>query len=126
MGYRDRVGISVLVGQTLSDVTGAQEQNDEIRFFTKDGKSYLMHHDQDCCEHVYIESVVGDIVDIIDEPIIFAEEVSNTDEPPVSDYAKSYTWTFYRIATSKGGITIRWYGSSNGYYSESVNFEEVK
>lgn len=116
--------ISALLGKT---VESAIATDDSIRFKTTAGAVYLMHHNQNCCEHVYVESIVGDLQDLIGSPITLAEEVSNADVPPPeheSDY--SYTWTFYKLATVKGYVDIRWFGSSNGYYSESVDFDLVR
>ncbi len=33
--------------------------------------------------------------------------------------------TFYRLQTIKGSVQLRWFGESNGCYSESVEFEQV-
>ncbi len=94
----------------------------EIIFRTFDtNRTFRLFHRQDCCEDVYVESVVGDVVDLLLSPILLAEEVvtgeSGTDE--------SATFTFYKLATVKGYVDIRWVGRSNGYYSERVDFEEV-
>lgn len=118
--------ITDLIGKTLVSIT-----NDvaEIVFKADDGKKWLMYHDQDCCETVTIEDVIGDPNDLIGAPILMAEEVSNSDENPAGVPAKddqdSWTWTFCKLATIKGYVTIRWYGASNGRYSEKVSFKEM-
>lgn len=38
---------------------------------------------------------------------------------------ESGTWTFYKFATAKGYVTVRWLGESNGYYGEDVSFCDV-
>ena len=123
--YNDKE-FKVLVGKTLSEV---KVNNDTIFFNCTDGTRYQMYHSQDCCESVTVEDVCGDIEDIIGSPVLVADEVtsrSNPDDVNMDDsYQDSFTWTFYKIDTAKGGVTIRWYGSSNGYYSESVDFCEV-
>lgn len=116
-----------LAGTTLASVTG-QVGADEITFITSDGRTFRLRHDQDCCESVTIEDICGDLSDLIGTPILSADESTSTDNPEgitPPDYQDSFTWTFYRISTIKGSVVIRWYGESNGYYSESVEFAEV-
>lgn len=116
--WNDQCNFSDLLGKTILKIEVRKDEydQDEIHFITKDGK-YIMTHDQDCCESVDIEEIIGDLNDLIGNPILMAEETSNEGE---TDWGTN-TWTFYKLATMKGYVTIRWYGESNGYYSESVD-----
>lgn len=140
--------VSALIGKVLAEVSVNTDQ-DSITFLCTDGTKYLMHHHQDCCENVTIEDVCGDLDDLVGTPILVAECSTNKDDifngqhgdtllkakflqgtklptKGESDYApESETWTFYKFRTIKGSVDIRWYGSSNGYYSESVNFDLI-
>ncbi len=124
MGWNDRCSIEVLKGKTLKEIKAG---DDEIFFFTADGEKYQMYHSQDCCENVSVESIIGDLNDLVGSEILTAEERTSSENPEgvVPEYQDSYTWTFYELATNKGSVTIRWYGESNGYYSEGVDFENV-
>lgn len=104
--------------------------NDKIVFTDTEGAKYMLHHDQCCCESVTIEDINGDLNDLIGTPLTMAEEVvherdKNPAGIPIPEFQDSFTWTFYKLATVKGYVTIRWYGGSNGYYSESVDFSKV-
>ena len=116
--------ITELLGKTLTAIEKSQA-NDELIFTVDDGTQYKMFHRQDCCEGVSIEDVNGDLQDLVGSPITQAEESSNSEENKPSEYSESWTWTFYKLATIKGYVTIRWLGESNGYYSESVDFVKV-
>ena len=95
--------------------------DNEIQFIDSENNIYHMYHEQDCCEEVYIKDICGNLSHLLDSPITMAECIvneSNTDE----DEWGTGTWTFYKLATVKGYVTISWYGESNGYYSETVDF----
>jgi len=123
MNYWNSNNVNELIGKTLSDIK-VNKDHDEITFVCQDGSEYLMYHDQDCCETVTIDDVSGDIMDLVGSPITLAEESSEAGVD--SEWGDSSTWTFYRFATVKGYVDIKWFGSSNGYYSESVNFKQTK
>ncbi len=124
--YMEDLKFELLVGKTMSKVE--QVGPDVIEFTSNDGEKYKLYHSQDCCESVQVEDICGDINDLAGTPILQAEESSSHDDPVGYErkYApESQTWTFYRIATIKGAVTIRWLGTSNGYYSERVEFATV-
>lgn len=116
--------VSELVGRTLIAVTKVEgTENDMLLFTCADGSRWEMTHHQNCCESVSIEDIVGDLDDLIGVPIEVAEERTQEGESDPDSYGMdSSTWTFYEFRTIKGSVTIRWFGSSNGYYSESVDF----
>lgn len=121
--WRSAVEIDDMIGKTIVAIDGAEADSEAIIFLCNDGSRYVMYHEQDCCESVTVNDVCGDISQLIGEPILKAECVTNSDEPAKPDIyeAESWTWTFYHLATVKGYVTIRWYGESNGYYSECVD-----
>jgi hypothetical protein len=133
--------ITELIGKTLTEVIN---NDDELIFVCDNGDKYKLYHEQDCCEGVSIEDINGDLQDLVGKPILKAEEVSNDEFEKVfddsftkkeGDYSKtdkegnyepeSCTWTFYKLATIKGYVDVRWFGESNGCYSESVDFAKA-
>lgn len=120
----DKRDIESLVGKTVVGIKALEcgndtwFENDMVLLHCSDGTTCMMTHEQDCCESVSLEDVTGDFADLIGSPIVMAEESEDNERDDMSD---SVTWTFYKFATVKGYVTVRWYGTSNGYYSESVD-----
>jgi hypothetical protein len=125
----EQAPISELRGKTFTSVRG-EVGGEQIEFICEDGSIYVMHHQQDCCEAVSIESIVGDLADLVGSPILHAKEATSEEDPEGykkadNTYRDSFTWTFYKLATIKGWVDIRWLGESNGYYSERVDLTRV-
>ena len=116
--------LEFLKGVTLISIEGASEGSDRVTMRSECGKTYAMYHIEDCCESVEIQDIAGDIEDLLNTPILEAYEESNSDNRP-DNADDSWTWTFYRLTTIHGTVVFRWLGESNGYYSESVEFERL-
>jgi len=114
-----------LLGKTIISIERGEASGiDEQLLFTLDnGDRYRMYHSQDCCEDVYIEDICGNLDELLNSPILLADMV--TSEEDRGNHYDHVTWTFYKLSTNLGSVTIRWYGSSNGYYSEEVTFAKI-
>ena len=129
--FENDVPFETLLGKRLVAITrSGKGDEDWIKFADEDGAVYKMYHSQYCCEYVTIKDIVGDLEDLLSTPILMAEVATsdNYDKTKLLPYDddESYTWTFYKLRTIKGSVDITWYGSSNGYYSEGVDFVQVK
>ena len=108
--------INLMIGETFVKIVASEK---EMIFESQNGNQYIFFHDQDCCEHVYIEDIIGDLSDLENSPLLMAEEIIEKGDD--TDDWNSSTWTFYKLMTTKGELFLRWCGESNGYYSEDVS-----
>lgn len=142
--WEENISANAMLGATITKI----EMNDlEVHFYCGDDTVYRMWHEGDCCEVVELVDICGEWDDLIGNPLLLADEASNEykDAPNMmamlgpdavkkvfveklktgidreSDGYDSQTWTFYRFGTIKGSVTLRWFGTSNGYYSERVS-----
>ncbi len=114
-----------LKGQTI---TGIEHDKEEFIMTLDNGQRFKLYHAQECCETVELVEIIGDLKDIIGSPLTLCEEI--TEVGALNGYEslngyEHYTWTFYKLATTKGYVTLRWCGESSGFYSERVNFMEI-
>jgi len=123
MDYEEKY-FDYLIGKTLIKIKISKDER-KILLKTTENETFEMFHEQDCCEDVYLDEVHGDFEDILNTPILEAEEITNSELPKKNVRDESFTWTFYKLRTIKGSVTLKWYGSSNGYYSETVGLFKI-
>lgn len=114
-------------GKTIQEIRGCKKHSDEVTIKFTDGSCLKFYHRQDCCETVLLEDFDVTPEDLVNANIISIEErISNSNEneiKPLNTWDQSYTWSFYVIKTSRFTMTMRWYGESNGWYSETVTID---
>jgi hypothetical protein len=124
--------IEDMQGQTFDKVYVDKDSDGDSSalIFENDKFRFTFYHESDCCEHVYIDDITGDLDDLVGKPLDVVEVVRYDDTMPegmgLEKPDDSFTWTFYKFATIKGWVDVRWLGESNGYYSEEVDFKGVR
>lgn len=117
-GHDVVVPIPWLLGFTLSAVE--YNDDDEVITFTRtDGVQVKMHHEQECCEHVRVEEIHGDLQALAGYPLTTAEVYTRDGDKD------DQMFTFYRIGNERHLATIRWCGESH-HYSIGVTVEVVR
>jgi hypothetical protein len=123
--------LSEIAGHTIIAIEISRDEHrlsrdqDKVVIQTTGG-AFQMQHDQSCCESVNLLEVVGDPKDLVDATVLELRCETNKDGPEPENSNGSFLWTFYILKTTKGDLTFRWFGTSNGYYSEEVDFERIK
>lgn len=111
-----------LVGATILSIN--TKHNYDFLVLETDKGTMRFYHEQDCCESVWLEDGLEDLEKMVGEKILHAEVVVKWNEgSPLDEYDESYTWTYYKISTLHHDCTLRFYGTSNGYYSEDIDVE---
>lgn len=117
--YDKEVEVSELNAKVIKSINGLEQYSERVEIEAECGQKYVFLHQQNCCEDVRLEDFTTD--DIVGATVISSTEETNSEDSTGVEYPDSFTWTFYKIQTTKGELWMRWLGVSNGYYSEDVD-----
>lgn len=112
-----------LVGEVLTHID-ENADNGEILLTTESGRQFKIYHYQDCCESVYIEGTDGDWNQLLNKKLI-AVDCDYEDGGDKEAYDSSSTRTIFTFKVNDATVINKWFGSSNGYYSETASLEEI-
>ena len=107
-----------MIGAQILGVVGLKAQSEQLVIKTDRGELTLKH-EVDCCEAVYLEEFTGTAESLVGA--IVTSFTKDTREGEQDRGSHVEMWTFYNLVTSRQDLSLRWYGSSNGYYSIAVH-----
>ncbi len=93
-----------------------------ILYLKTDNYIAVFYYEPDCCATCTIDDVSGDLNSLVGSKLTTARVSTNKSE----EEGDSNTWTYYHFATIKGYVDIKWFGESNGFYSEEVSMSMFK
>lgn len=101
---------------------------DWLNIFCEDGTQWQLFHRQDCCESVNFKDTQGDPAELIGKKILkaYTDRGSESNSWWDTSNSESSTWEEFTLEASGVKVTWRSAGESNGYYSETMNFEQTK
>lgn len=120
--------IEELEGKVIVDIKGMYQYSEMVMFSLLNGEKVIMYNYEQRCGNdveIQLEEVIGYSSDLLNSEIILAEEVQSTKEQ-VGDYGDTENWSFVKIGTINGQVTLRWKGRSNGHYSVGVDVDVME
>lgn len=112
--------VPMLYGQKITGVERTvNEDGNDMLVIRLETHAIQMTHCQDGRESVYLEDD-GDIGSLVGGTLLDFEVAHSSPEEDKELYYISLTWTFFKVRTSTGYATLRWFGSGNGYYAEDA------
>ena len=115
-----------LIGQTITEIS-APIGDAFIQIRTTQGGIRALHQ-TDCCESIDLMRVDGDVDTLIGGVVTVAEDDTGCVPPDWAgkDYeGESVTWTKLTLGTSTASVHFWVRGASNGFYSETLEFELI-
>ena len=137
------ISVPSVINKIIYRVEGLHDYSDSVRLFFEDSdKGLEILHMYDCSETVEIIDVVGDVEDLIGAPVVDVSIISSPEHPDfiallnqnpeaankpyelndTKNADEEVSWSFTKIRTTKGEVSLRWLGHSNGWYSEIPAF----
>ena len=112
------VSVKELIGKTVTDVAIMDWlDEDRVELRCSDGSAYIMGHTQQYSESVYLKEVEGYTFDLLNSPIIDAQEDVSSDWVEHS----GYIYTTYIIVTNNGTAVFKWTGTEDEEYTGDVS-----
>jgi len=113
-----------LVGEILTHID-VDADNEEILLTTQSGRRFRVYHNQNCCENVNIVDTEGEWHTLLNKKLVEVKHTEYDDGVPPYDGCESYTKTAILFRVDDATVISRWVGTSNGYYSETVDLAEI-